>query len=788
MLWNAKNIEDLRTIHYPVGVNPPDLELNFPIEPGRFRYERNFLLQFKSVCTKRPDSLPPLDSIGIDPSQVGAGNRRGPRGGRGPNTLGVGGDPSQQRQAPIGLGLGPGLANRSDFAMGQFQSHSNSQSRFEASNAARGLPFTGGRTASLTPMSRSESQGGAGGGNPREAKRTRAQRGRNRPNKEDGSQTIANPTTNIEPSLVDTGESTKNQLVVDNTLSMTQEVERKVTALLNKLSMGNFDSISDQIIEWVNNYEQERIGATLIQVTKLIFERAKEEAVFSEVYARLCHKMMERLSPKIQDQTIRNSEGQAITGGMLFRKYLLSLCKEAFKLRWGSDRAAPPTSDSEDEATGIMQDLGGGRRPYPNQYYVTNRTKRQGVSLARFMGELFGVQILTERVTHKSIKALLSNVINPEEEMILSLCTLLATVGPDLDKPKTKNHMDSYFKRIEEIAKGGNISFRMQFALLDVIELRARHWQLRHPVPHPTPLHQDSSLKDLGQRNSVRGGYRRGEYLDSNAIEPEGRNILDRTRTRPSVRASDLSQFGKISKPAGIQFGPSSLFNKKSANKRDPGIGRAVGTNMFALITDAAYVPPLVEPMTNSRRPRSLGTGGFPVSAVGGSNKRFNRLPRTNPSAVDVQKAQEGKVQKRVNKDVKEYLAIGDVDDAIIALEALPSGHRHLFVDRLINAAMDGGNRVDVVILVEKLFSAAHSRSIISPGCFERGLLPTIEMADDLSIDEPKTYEWLARMIHAAGIDKAKAEEMAGKILVYGNPPVSLKELLIKEYDRVSSA
>ncbi|KAG6898942.1 hypothetical protein C0993_002448 [Termitomyces sp. T159_Od127] len=37
-------------------------------------------------------------------------------------------------------------------------------------------------------------------------------------------------------------------------------VDRKVKALLNKLSMEKFDSISDQIVEWANKSEDENDG------------------------------------------------------------------------------------------------------------------------------------------------------------------------------------------------------------------------------------------------------------------------------------------------------------------------------------------------------------------------------------------------------------------------------------------------------------------------------------------------------------------------------------------------
>ena len=117
-------------------------------------------------------------------------------------------------------------------------------------------------------------------------------------------------------------------------------VERKVKALLNKLTMRRFDSISDQIITWANKSEKEKDGRTLIQVIKLVFEKATDEATFSEMYARLCRKMMEQISAKVQDDGIKNTEGKPFAGGQLFRKYLLNRCQEDFERGWVAKEAA----------------------------------------------------------------------------------------------------------------------------------------------------------------------------------------------------------------------------------------------------------------------------------------------------------------------------------------------------------------------------------------------------------------------------------------------------------------
>ena len=60
-----------------------------------------------------------------------------------------------------------------------------------------------------------------------------------------------------------------------------EAVDRKVRALLNKLTVEEFDPISDQIIAWTNKSQMDRW--TLIQVTGLVFEKATDEANWSEM-------------------------------------------------------------------------------------------------------------------------------------------------------------------------------------------------------------------------------------------------------------------------------------------------------------------------------------------------------------------------------------------------------------------------------------------------------------------------------------------------------------------------
>ncbi|KAG5649360.1 hypothetical protein H0H81_004316 [Sphagnurus paluster] len=136
-------------------------------------------------------------------------------------------------------------------------------------------------------------------------------------------------------------------VLVSEHFSAAAVATREVKALLDKLTMENFDSISEQIISWVNTSRGEKDGRTFIQVIKLVYEKATDEGTWAEMYARLCRKMMERISPKLWDDDIKNSKGKPIVGGQLFRKYLLNRCQEDFECGWINKEATAAAAASK---------------------------------------------------------------------------------------------------------------------------------------------------------------------------------------------------------------------------------------------------------------------------------------------------------------------------------------------------------------------------------------------------------------------------------------------------------
>ncbi|KAF7796654.1 hypothetical protein EIP86_007837 [Pleurotus ostreatoroseus] len=182
---------------------------------------------------------------------------------------------------------------------------------------------------------------------------------------------------------------------------------------------------------------------------------------------------MDKMSPKVQDDGLKTADGRPITGGHLFRKYLLGRTQECFERNLASEDTnvaeALPTTSGELVATVITP---------PNTevaaYWASQEAQRQDLGVIKFMAELFKSQMITERIMHESVKKLLGNVVQPDEKRIEGLCELLTTAGARLDTPKARAHLDVYFSRMKTFA---SIRPRTQAIVQGVIELRERKWE-----------------------------------------------------------------------------------------------------------------------------------------------------------------------------------------------------------------------------------------------------------------------------------------------------------------------
>ncbi|KZT58709.1 ARM repeat-containing protein [Calocera cornea HHB12733] len=782
-----------------------------------------------NVCKDRPETLPPLDAIGIENSdpmsqQFAAGGRTpGGAGGRAGTRLG----------GKVGLGItggaGAPFGGKPGFSMGNFQTPARTGAdgdRFRSvstfagpGGVPMGRPVAMQRTASGSGLANQVPSSPGGG-------RQRSLRGRQRPESRQPSQAMMPPPNQpgfepVEP-LTKSENRWKPAVAVPRSqrveaVDTPEMVERKVKALLNKLTLEKFDSISDQIVAFANRSEQETDGHTLIHVIKLVFEKATDEPAWSEMYARLCRKMMERISPKVFDVQVKNSEGALIVGGQLFRKYLLNRCQEDFERGYIQRRQLA----EESAAAGQPQQKEGEEVMFSEAYYATQKAKRRGFGLVKLIGELFKLQMLTERIMHECIRKMLANVEHPEEEEVESLCKLLATVGQQLDTEKAKAHMTIYFQRMKEMVKilreraeRGEVSSRMMFMLQDIIDLREKfNWEPRKksagqgPMTiaevHQAALREEAQKEADKQRQAMsRGGSRRGDPRDYGHDGWQNVQGGPPARPAPPAKAGDLSKFGNISKPSGPigGFGPSNVFKKADAkNARPEAPAPPTRTNMFNVLggADAPVEAEAAAPKAPSRKPSVDLAAGASAADAGSGRKKLKLLPRSiplkdedsaPPSAVDsVDEApsmSEEKAKAKIDEDLQEFWQVGDVEEAANYFKDLPSNYHEQLIDKFVSDAL---NKKDADIAnVADVFSRCASAGTVSPESFKKGLSGSIEFLDDIAVDVPQAYAFMAKLLKGTQLSQSDLEELAGKISVEGSPLVAPKDKLLKEVAKLA--
>lgn len=275
-----------------------------------------------------------------------------------------------------------------------------------------------------------------------------------------------------------------------------------------------------------------------------------------------------------------------------------------------------------------------------------------------------------------------------------------------------------------------------------------------------------------------RGGSRRGGERGEPQVGPDGWAVAGGSQPRPPTKAGDLSNFGKISKPASMTFGPSTVFKDKKEGKRESTIPRG---NMFSMLSQNPELANEVQtaPGKSSRPPSrkpsiDLGSGGAPEVAAAPTVRRKlvlqpRSVPRQDEKAEDTPAGSvagsedeggpseapsmsEEQAIKQIDEDVKELMSVRNVDEAEEYFVKLPVEHRHRLVDKLVMHSLEA--KEDIVELVASVFARAVSKNLCSAATFEEGFTPAAEMIDDIAIDAPKAFGFFVKLLQGAGLDK----------------------------------
>lgn len=325
-------------------------------------------------------------------------------------------------------------------------------------------------------------------------------------------------------------------------------VQREVKSLLNKMTLDNFATISDQLLKISEQSKDEKDGRTLRQIIELTFAKAVDEAHWSAMYARFSAKMLAECSPEIYDEQIKNEKGEYIKGGALFRKYLFARCQDEFQKGW-SDKLPTNADGTPITDPDLMSE----------EYYAAAAAKRRGLGLIRFIGELFMLDLLTVRIIQGCIMNLVQTE-SPSEETIESLCKLLTTVGAKLeqrmaaqDSEKSIFNMDYAMQRFSAMKDIPDLPSRLKFMIMDVEDLRRNNWVGKHSNSGPktvAEIHQEAEAQRLEQEKAhkkksrdSRNNFNHGNQVNVSSLKNSflmSRDSSDRGRhnsSSPSMSA-----------------------------------------------------------------------------------------------------------------------------------------------------------------------------------------------------------------------------------------------------------
>ncbi|KAL8935107.1 MAG: hypothetical protein Q9216_005583 [Gyalolechia sp. 2 TL-2023] len=624
-LRSARRLTSLNDVSYPPAIASPNPALNTTAPMGRFRYDKNFLVQFQGVFVEKPSedwSNKIKETLGdggeAASARTGSARPGGSLGPRAPSKTG-------SSMPPMG-GMGAGGGMGSFNARPPVPAGTSSEARFKASTqqlmgAQRPNPvapyLTGGRPGGF-PMGGTPKMGDrvpsstSMGSHPHSPRGNPSQRGstsraskggRTRENDKDAKSMPLTAGTTLKP--IEVSEKGWKPISVgtgafgmagpapggDNHLAP-DVVQRKVKSNLNKMTPNNFDKISDQILAIAAQSKDESDGRTLRQVIQLTFGKATDEAHWAEMYAQFCKRMLESMSPEIKDESILDKKGEIVTGGALFRKYLLTRCQTEFEQGWKVNLPEKPEGETEEAA--MLSD----------EYYAAAAAKRRGLGLVRFIGELYKLNMLTERIMHECVKKLVDYEGTPDEAEVESLTSLLKTIGANLDSSE-KGHqlMDIYFSRINAMIETPHLPSRLKFMLMDIGDLRKKRWQGNKAgaIKGPATLEQvraeaveaerQKELQrqaDAGARRGGGGGGGRAPMGRGDARQFSGGGqygmMPPPDYQRNTVGMDDIRRLGRggsrqTSQAGPPSLGPPSMFGPRGSNTRKPlgasGLARA---------------------------------------------------------------------------------------------------------------------------------------------------------------------------------------------------------------------
>lgn len=558
-LENSKLIEDPFSFKYSGNNHGPDEKLKSSASTKKFRYDPVFLLQFAPIV-----NYPIDDEFKEKIKFIQIGDRRNDR------------------------SLSKGGQFRSGFGQGSISGIQGSQ--FSKSGSSR-KPFD------LNSRSNSRQNSKRRGGSGRNERKSNRNRDR---------ETEKEPEVPLEP--VKPLEKSANRWIPKSRLAKTEEVKyapdgvtvilsqeevvRKVKSLLNKLTLEFFEEISNDLIKIANQSLWEETAETLKSVLELTFAKACDEPHWSSMYAQFAAKICKDIDSGVADKELLDKTGEPVKGGTLVRKLLLTRCQIEYSKGWADK--LPTNEDGSAIEPEMMSE----------EYYEAAAAKRRGLGLIRFIGHLYVLGLLSDQIIFICLDDQSKNTTDPSEDTVENLIQLIKTVGPKLDThsiPQFRNRFSALFQSIHTLIEKGKISSRLQFKLMDLVDLRKKRWAGGEAEKGPktiTEIHEEAEKKQKEDDN------RQKERRNQNRNDSRSNSSKSGWGTG-RVSSSDIKNVGVVrNSNSSSNLGPMNNFSRSRSIK---GSSRQPSQSSVLENTTPAASPSPLSARENSKKSEPSG-------------------------------------------------------------------------------------------------------------------------------------------------------------------------------------
>ncbi|XDV45939.1 hypothetical protein PO909_013939 [Leuciscus waleckii] len=765
---HASENENSDNIHSPADKEPLIKAVPQPAEKnGKKQYDRDFLLgfQFMPACVQKPEGLPPISDVVLDKIN--------------------------QNKLPM-RPVDPRVIRGPDFT---------------PAFADFGRQLQGGRGEPLLNV------------------------GLRRPS---GRKIITNVSVNDEVQLKTTenawkpGGLKRESAIEDPDAQKTQELFRKVRSILNKLTPQMFSQLMKQVTDLTIDTEERLKG-----VIDLVFEKAIDEPSFSVAYGNMCS-CLATLKVPMTDKPSTTVN---------FRKLLLNRCQKEFEKDKVDDDAFEKKHRELEAATSTSER----ERLQEELEDAKDKARRRSIGNIKFIGELFKLRMLTEAIMHDCVVKLLKNHDAESLECLCRLLTTIGKdLDFEKAKPRMDQYFNQMEKIVKERKTSSRIRFMLQDVIdLRLHNWVSRRVDMGPKTIEQ--IHKEAKLEEQEEQRKVHQQLLSKDNKRRPAVSREETwSTVPTTKNSRTIDPTKIPKISKPTIDEKIQLGPRAQLNWIKGSSGGAGAKASESDVSRPSASLNRYSPlqptptsslPSTSPEFDARRvlssrgssgrerndkPSSVGpTRTGPIS-LGSSNKDvpeesvqevFRRdsnasdTPKLPASTADKSRLEhsqsresavklevlsgpspdkpaltEEDMERRSKSIIDEFLHINDYKEAVQCVEELEQpAMLYVFVRVGVESTLERSQitRDHMGQLLYQLLQAG----ILLKLQFFKGFSETLELADDMAIDIPHIWLYLAELVtpvlREGGISMRELfSEFSKPLLPVGRAGILFSEIL----------